>query len=133
MDANDAIVIAAIVSGVASIAVALITSRPRIYVTPVVRDGAIPSSPNTIPTTANPSGARSSASVRIFRAIGWLLVAFLYAAALFFAVIALHASSDDKAPSGLPTLLGFFALTVFFISSAAARRLKRSKPSPQSN
>jgi len=68
MDAPTASIIAAMISAVASVAVALITTRARINSPPTVRDPSMPA----------PTQAEQPAAVQRFRVIGWALAGFLY-------------------------------------------------------
>jgi hypothetical protein len=80
VDAATATVIAAIISAIASISVAIITSRSRIGPAQAIQDT---SPDNPIPPIVSPQRK----SFRLFRVIGQILVAVLYAMAVIIIVV----------------------------------------------
>jgi len=125
MDPATASIIAAIISAVASVAVALITTRARI---------GVPSRPQHDPVAIPATPPRS---VQIFRALGWSLVGFLYLMGVFFIFgnFLVHGPGIEfMIPEIDWTVLLAIMFGVFCILSGywASKRLRRRGQLPQS-
>jgi len=115
MDAGTASIGAAIISAVASIAVAWITTRSRIE------------RPSPTPLTAAPN-LRDSSS--FFRGFGWTLTVCLYAGSFCFALLGglgLGITIRNGDLTNLPPVTVFFVCAGFlsFVATWALKRLKR--------
>jgi hypothetical protein len=128
MDPATASIIAAIISAVASVAVAWITTRDRI--------GTLPAPSPQRPRTAGPSipvPAEQPASVRTFRAIGWGLVSLLYLMGIsivsFAGLASIHdwyyASYPQPADAPFVGIIPLLGMVFILIGYWAQRRLMR--------
>jgi ABC-type multidrug transport system fused ATPase/permease subunit len=131
MDPGVVAIVIAIIGAAASIAVAWITARSRIYVTPVI-SAPFTNAERRLEKRKEAPGKSHSLSAKMFRAIGWLLVLFLYLIGAFNTVIAYQMMVDKQPAYDLALVV---SVVVFLVATWSALRLKRStySPSPQSN
>jgi hypothetical protein len=123
MDAATANIIAALIAAIASIAVAFITTRARIGHRQL----------------HSPTEIRKS--IKMFRALGWALVALLYLIALDFLVFGIRdiwvfIEWHQLENIWLPGLFVMASIVLFFIGFLAQDRLRHHapiSPPPQSN
>jgi ABC-type multidrug transport system fused ATPase/permease subunit len=117
MDPATASIIAAIISAAASVAVAVITTRARIGPSPTVDS----------PASASPAQRHS---FRTFRAVGWVLVGFLYlvaAAMILTGFAGYYSVHQGLSPAGdlkLATGILLFGVIFAAIGFWAQKRLR---------
>ena len=123
MDPATATVLAALIGGLGSIAVAFITTRARIGAP------AAPLPLDDSPTHENVPHKRSVKRA-VFRGIGWTLVGFLYLVAAMFLLFGgtemtqINIGTSDRA---VFSVICIFGLCCFAIAFWAQRRLWRSR------
>jgi ABC-type multidrug transport system fused ATPase/permease subunit len=120
MDPATASIIAAIISAAASVAVAVITTRARIGPSPTVDS----------PASASPAQSAQRHSFRTFRAVGWVLVGFLYlvaAAMILTGFAGYYSVHQGLSPAGdlkLATGILLFGVIFAAIGFWAQKRLR---------
>jgi hypothetical protein len=138
VDSGVASIIAAIITAIASVAVALITMRTRI-------------DRPSVPLKSSPTQIKNAPVVRSFRALGWSFVGFLYFLGALLTVIAISIAFRPYAfftyryqevQAGLAPNLGYqspivmgtifafsiLALGCFFVALFGTTRLLRAPP-----